>query len=602
MNEAEDQTSLFSASASSKGTDGPIECLGKTFKNDAARRTHFAEKLRKKLQDPEFRKIEGFPIGEDEDILNLSDPPYYTACPNPWIAGFIEQWESEKPDKPEGYEYHREPFSADVSEGKNDPIYSAHSYHTKVPHKAIMRYILHYTDPGDIVFDGFCGTGMTGVAAQMCGDREAVMSLGYQIKSDGSILLQEVDGDGKTEWLPFSKLGTRRTILNDLSPIATFIAHNYNHSFNVGDFETAAKEILQKLEDEMGWMYQTRDDNGNECLIDFVVWSEKFSCPECGSEIDFFVEAMDAATKEIRSQFPCHHCGSIMTKRKLDRIFETTIDQVTGKPRKHIKYRPREIHYRCGGKKASKKPDRNDLQILKDVLSEELPEGIPTNEFPIQTMYHGSRIAPKGFTHSHHFYFRRPLKALSFLWNHAKSHKDPRISQALLFLVEQAVTSMNVQNRYGPKKYSQSNGMLPLVYYIPSQISEVSPWYVLAGKLKRLIKVFQNLQQGTKTSLLASGDTTFLDIPDNSLDYVFTDPPFGANIFYADLNLITESWHRVFTNSLNEAVVDSFKGKGLGEYHSLMCNSFKRYHAALKPGRWITVEFSNSSAAVWNTI
>ena len=32
-----------------------------------------------------------------------------------------------------------------------------------------MRLILHYTKPGDIVLDGFCGTGMTGVAAQMCG-------------------------------------------------------------------------------------------------------------------------------------------------------------------------------------------------------------------------------------------------------------------------------------------------------------------------------------------------------------------------------------------------------------------------------------------------
>jgi len=90
-----------------------------------------------------------------------------------------------------------------VSEGKNDPIYNAHSYHTKVPHKAIMRYILHYTEPGDIVFDGFCGTGMTGVAAQMCGDREVVMSLGYQVKPDGTILLEEADEDGKKVWRPF---------------------------------------------------------------------------------------------------------------------------------------------------------------------------------------------------------------------------------------------------------------------------------------------------------------------------------------------------------------------------------------------------------------
>ena len=42
-----------------------------------------------------------------------------------------------------------------MSEGKTDAIYTAHTYHTKVPYKAIMRYILHYTEPGDVVFDGF---------------------------------------------------------------------------------------------------------------------------------------------------------------------------------------------------------------------------------------------------------------------------------------------------------------------------------------------------------------------------------------------------------------------------------------------------------------
>ena len=155
---------------------GPVECLGMTFENDEKRREYFLEKLREKLKDPEFRKIEGFPIGEDEDILALSDPPYYTACPNPFIEDFIKHYG--KPFDPDNDDYKREPFAADVSEGKNDPIYNAHSYHTKVPHKAIMRYILHYTEPGDIVFDGFCGTDMTtGVAEQLCGNKAVVESM-----------------------------------------------------------------------------------------------------------------------------------------------------------------------------------------------------------------------------------------------------------------------------------------------------------------------------------------------------------------------------------------------------------------------------------------
>ena len=116
------------------------------------------------------RDIEGFPIGSDEDIIALSDAPFYTACPNPFIEEFIKEYGTPYDEATD--DYHREPFAADVSEGKNDPMYMAHSYHTKVPYRAIVRYILNYTKPGDIVLDGFAGSGMTGVAAQMCGSRD----------------------------------------------------------------------------------------------------------------------------------------------------------------------------------------------------------------------------------------------------------------------------------------------------------------------------------------------------------------------------------------------------------------------------------------------
>ena len=94
------QQTMFETEGPATRDSGPVTCLGMTFENDEARRAHFTEELRKKLQDPEFRKIEGFPIGSDEDILNLSDPPYYTACPNPWIADFIAEWEAQKPEQP----------------------------------------------------------------------------------------------------------------------------------------------------------------------------------------------------------------------------------------------------------------------------------------------------------------------------------------------------------------------------------------------------------------------------------------------------------------------------------------------------------------------
>jgi len=227
----EQQTRLFEHDTPAKPA-GPVECLGMTFENDDARRKYFVDKLREKLKNPEFRKIEGFPIGSDEDILALSDPPYYTACPNPWLGEFVKCYG--KPYDP-AVPYSREPFAVDVSEGKTDPLYKAHSYHTKVPHLAIVPSILHYTEPGDIVLDGFCGSGMTGVAGQWCGSAPEDYRRALEAR-------RQKQGLGKPQW------GARRVILNDLSPAATFIAANYNLPFDVAAFADAGKALLDELD------------------------------------------------------------------------------------------------------------------------------------------------------------------------------------------------------------------------------------------------------------------------------------------------------------------------------------------------------------------
>jgi len=64
------QDELFNSEHRTQNTEPqPVTCLGIEFPSDEARRQHFTELLRDRLRDPEFRKIEGFPIGEDEDIL-----------------------------------------------------------------------------------------------------------------------------------------------------------------------------------------------------------------------------------------------------------------------------------------------------------------------------------------------------------------------------------------------------------------------------------------------------------------------------------------------------------------------------------------------------
>jgi len=374
-----------------------VKCLGLTFATDEARREHFLQKLQELLKDPEFRKIEGFPIGSAEDILALSDPPYYTACPNPFIGDFIKHYgkpyDSTKP-------YSREPFAVDVSEGKTDPIYKAHSYHTKVPHKAIMRYILHYTEPGDVVFDSFCGTGMTGVAAQMCGDKSLVEALGYRVDKDGIVAQQETDERGKSVWKPFSRLGVRRAVLNDLSPEATFIAYHYNTAVDAAAFERESKRILKEVESECGWMYETLHSDGKtKGRINYVIWSDVFTCPECAEEIVFWRDAVNTTTWQVNDDFSCPHCSTSLSKREMDRAFETVVDKELGTSIHRAKQVPALIHYYVGGRKYLKTPDAFDAGVLSKIDSENIPYSIPSNRMPEGD--ESRRNDPMGLTHVH---------------------------------------------------------------------------------------------------------------------------------------------------------------------------------------------------------
>jgi len=570
-----------------KTKTGPVECLCMTFENDEARREHFLKLLAEKLEDPEFRRAPGFPKASDDDILRLSDPPYYTACPNPFLADFVRCYG--KPYDP-NEEYGREPFAVDVSVGKTDQLYKAHGYHTKVPHLAIVPSILHYTRPGDIVLDGFCGSGMTGVAAQWCGTAPAV----YR---------RSLEDEWREEGHPKPKWGARRVILGDLAPAATFIAANYNIPFDVDAFAKAAGRILDDVEEELGWMYETLHTDGKtRGRINYTVWSEVFSCPECSGEVVFLNEALDTETKKTRGTFPCPHCGASLNKDNLERSFQTLLDPAHRTPWKRIRLKPVLINYSVGKARHEKSPDKHDLENLERIAGLPLPAEVPTNPFPIDEMYHGSRLEPKGFTHVHHMFLPRAAQALAALWRKASSEQDGRLRNMLLFFVEQAIWGMSLLARYAPTHFSQVNQYLNGVYYVGSQIVDVSPWYILDGKLKRLSKAFCPLPAAYANAALSSGDCASIPIPDDSIDYLFTDPPFGENIYYADLNFLVESWHRILTDAGSEAIVDPAKKKSTVDYQDLMRRCFEEYHRVLKPGRWMTVVFSNSKNYIWRAI
>ncbi len=572
----------------------PVECLGLKFENDDARRKHFLDKLATKLKESAFRKTVGFPIGKDEDILALSDPPYYTACPNPFLAEFAKHFG--KPYDPAHEKYRREPFAADVSEGKNDPIYNAHSYHTKVPHKAIMRYILHYTEPGDLVFDGFCGTGMAGVAAQLCGNKEAVKELGYTLGKHGEI--QDSAG------IAFSKIGSRAAMLNDLSPAATLIAAGYNLTTYPAGCAAAAAKLLKDFESKYGWMYETVDPKTKKtCPINYTAWSEMFSCGECSKEIEFWSLAYDEESGKVAGTSKCPHCGAEITKRDMVRKTTSFYDPAMKKTRKRQVLTPVLINYECGGQTKEKKPDKADLDVLRRI--EEMLKDL---DYPTELMmftpegeewgdlYRGYH---EGISRVHDFHLPRQLATASLLWSLGTNLDNAEQRRLWRFLVQSILVSFTRRNRFRMQAYSQVNTNLSGTLYIGSTVSEPSPRYVLGGKIKRFTNAIPRAAGpvGITTQSLVS-----TAIPSSSVDYVFLDPPFGDNLPYSELNFLWEAWLRVFTNAKHDAVVSGTQDKDVATYTLLMADCLTEVYRILKPGRWITVEFHNSKNAIWTSI
>lgn len=391
--------------------------------------------------------------------------------------------------------------------------------------------------------------------------------------------------------------GTRKAICGDLSPIASFIAYNYNTPVDTALFEQEARRILAEVETECGWMYETDHGNGLKGRINYTVWSDVFICPQCGGEIIFWEAAVDKEKGEVREEFPCPHCQAKQTKRRLSKAMVTLYDDALKETLRQAKTVPVLINYTYKGKRHEKTPDAFDLDLIRRIDSLTIPYWFPAYRLPEGD--ESRRNDSIGITHVHHFYTRRALYVLAFMYEQSKKI-NTRIKSIIEFLIEQTVIGLSQLNRYSPHHFSQVNRNLSGTLYVGSQVSEVSPFYILDGKIRRValsLSVIKNFQIITLQSA-----SNYLTIKNNSIDYIFTDPPFGANIMYSELNFLWESWLKVKTNNTAEAIENRTQNKSLFDYQEIMQRCFAEYFRVLKPGRWMTVEFSNTSAAVWNGI
>ena len=515
----------------------------------------------------QLKQIEGYPIASINAIEALSDVPQYTACPNPFIHDFIARFGTPYDEATDTYKC--EPYTDDVSEDKHDLIYNIHSYHTKVPPKAIRHYIEHYTKPGDIVLDSFCGTGMAGVAAQTCKDKSG-------------------------------KNAQRLPILIDLSSIASFIAANYNKPLSPRDISVIS-DAIETIKQQYGEDYQTDHIiDGKPVMgfsgpitgiINYVVWSDVFICPNCSHEFVFYDVAVDSNNR-TQKEFPCPKCSMLLSKAKSLRAVTYAIDEESGKSLEITKSVPVLINYSVGTKRFNKRPDEKDL--LKLEKFNVAPRNLPIAGYEIESGDKTTELLRGNVREVKQLYRGRTLHVINSYYQAICGNSKA------MFLLTSALPKLTILNRFMPEHGSRALvGPMAGTFYLPAMSVENNAIHQLEFQFKKLKNL---VYDGIDHIVSMQSATDLSNIPPNAIDYVFIDPPFGANIMYSELNSVSESWLRVKTNNKEEAIINDSQKKSLVDYQGLMTKAFAELYRVLKPNRWITVEFHNSKNAVWNSI
>lgn len=432
---------------------------------------------------------------------------------------------------------------------KNTAAYNAHSYPTKVPPEAIEPFIEHHTNPGDVVGDVFCGSGMTGLAARRLG-RVAVMS--------------------------------------DLSYGATHLAWNIATPCDPDALGRAAAAVLAAVEPEYERWYGTTED-GETARIAWTLHSRTVACPKCGRASSLWQDATDPKRGVVASAWPCRSCGAEITKR-------------SAKP---IGSEPAWVSTAAGRKRTERPLSQTELTQIDAVAAEPIHDWFPRVPLgPDREMYIRSALHLQGVSEVADFWTPRNLRGLARLWAEISAWPDERERQALAFAFTNTAWHGSKMRRFNAR-----GGQRPLTgtLYIPQLSIEVNPGPVFAHKIKQLQRFYAEAPKSGPAAHVVRASATELPMESQSIDYVFCDPPFGASIFYADCAVVWESWLGGVTPVEKEAVVNrSLKtangGKSVDRYATLMQESFTEVARVLKPDTWATVVFQSSDAEVWSAL
>ncbi|WP_235000200.1 DNA methyltransferase [Nitrospira sp. ND1] len=441
-----------------------------------------------------------------------------------------------------------------VTVPRTDPIYNCHGYLTKVPIAAIEPFIETFTQVGDIVADFFAGSGMTGLAALRLG---------------------------------------RKPWLSDISVLGHHIAEGYSTRIKAESFKAAAQKVIGDARTAIGDLYATRRSTDN-VTVEMVrtVWSFTYKCPSCEYRLVYF----EHLSPKGKAPKKCPACLAPFVRRRWSRDLDVPVEVVVRTPQgRLIQQQISDFDYAMI-KKAASNPRQAEIPSLKITEDRE--------------MFSRSGLGKAGLVNTRDFFSPRNAIALLELWRAINGVKDYHARQKLLFAFTAILPRASRRYQWSAQRPLNAQNQ---TYYISPIYYEWNVFELFGRKVNAAIRSDLELfyrepllrsQEHALHYIVASADR-LNHLETASVDYVFTDPPFGSNIFYSDMSLFHEAWLGKVTDPTSEAVVHTTGKRKNGSserYECLLRSAFAEAYRILKPGRYMSVVFGNSSGRIWGLV
>jgi len=499
------------------------------------------------------------------------------------------------------------------------PLFMGHKYWSRKPVNVIRKYIEHFTNEGDIVCDPFTGSGVTNVAS-------------LELK--------------------------RRTIGVDINPLAIFITRMTANHTNISLLTKNFEDIKQRLNTKIEKLYEIKCPH---CLSSAQITHtiiEKFfkinksysdfkSLEDKDKEIVDFLnkQKKDISYSSIKNNFD--FVSTYLTK-KLNNLEQNKVIISVKKPV--------ECKIKC--------MSCNEYKFYN--VSEAMAKEINSNSkkvkakwYPKDELFENSRLCAYKSMKVIDLFTKRNVVVLSLILDEIEKIKNNEIKEILryvfsstlpqasnlVFVIEQRgrntgkisktkevgswtlpsftimarhfeINAWNCFNQRFSKVINakqEANYEIPIFEELP--LTEFRNYHKLTSKLPsnnpEKIKYFKRLFEKYNLAIIWSTlDLNF--IPNNSIDYIFTDPPYGDSIPYLELSLFFNSWlnykdkYPEFKPDYDDEIIvtDSNvrKEKNLKNYKELLTIAFKEIYRILKPDSWISLTFHNRDIETWNAL